>query len=326
VSCALALWCCACASETVELPSPPPVDWRSLDARPIAPAAPAPSVTAREREVARAYADALASDGTAKLSALLAEEAHFTFAGSHDALGRDRVVQEHDARLGPLDERTAMLGRVLLDKSSQVVEWTLGGVNRLTHKRVVLRGVTVLWTNDDGSIVDLHLYVDAASPKAQAPPAAAAAAPPLALLEQTGSRDEEHSVATVRASLDALENNDEAAYLATMTDDVEWVAAEALEPLRGKVVPRGYFRTMRKAVGGLDTQVDHTWAAGAFVAVEYRITGEQRGPLAAAAVRGNALLDLRVVDIAELHSGQISRLWRYENPAQLPLPPPGGAR
>jgi ketosteroid isomerase-like protein len=317
----------ACAAETVERPVPPPVDWNSLQARHEVPDAGAPSATARERAVAQAWCDAVGTQGFSGLGPLLDEQAHFTFAGAHDALGREKVVKEHDARLGMLDDRHCTLTRVLLAESSQVFEWTLSATHAASHKNVTVRGLTVAWTRDDGAITDLHLYFDEAlllaqlgqGPKGLSAPAASPAPSPGApqRLEQTGREQEERDLAVVRASLDALENNDEAGYVGAMAEDVEWVTPASPEPLKGKAVPRGYFKTMRKAVGQLDTQIDHAWTAGPFVAVEYRITGEQKAPLGWVPMQKNALVDLHLVDINEVRDGKIVRIVRYENPMQL---------
>jgi ketosteroid isomerase-like protein len=330
------LVCLACAAETVERPAPPPVDWPSLQARHDVPDAGAPSATAHERAVAQGWCDAVGASGFSGLGALLDEQVHFTFAGAHDALGRDKVVREHEARLGMLDERHVALTRVLLAESSQVFEWTLSAVHAASHKSVSLRGVTVVWTRDDGAITDLHLYFDEAlllaqlgqGPKGLSAPSPSTSAAPAApqRLEHAGVEQEERGVSVVRACLDALENNDEAAYLGAMTDDVEWLTPETPEPLKGKAVPRGYFKTMRKAVAQLDTQIDHAWAAGPFVAVEYRITGEQKAALGWVPLQKSALLDLHLVDIAELRDGKIARIVRYENPLQLLSSSSGGAR
>jgi ketosteroid isomerase-like protein len=326
--------CAGCAAESVERPAPPPADWASLEARSLPPPVDAGSPTQREREVAQAYLEALSSSGFAKLLPLLSEEVHFTAGDGRDALGPEAVVKAHDARLGRLEERRFTPTRVLQAESSLVLEWTLTAVYGASHRSVGLRGVALLWTKDSGAITDVHLLFDEAVLRAQlgeGPKGLAALALPAAptgppeRFERAGSAQEDRGAATVRRSLDALENNDEPGYLATMTDDVEWVTPEATLPLHGAAVPRGYFRTMRKAVGNLDTQIDHAWSAGPYVAVEYRITGEQRGPIGWVPAQKNRLVELRVIDVCELRDAKIVRLWRYEDPASIAAGP-GGAR
>jgi ketosteroid isomerase-like protein len=326
--------CAGCAAESVERPPLPPADWASLEARPPPPPPDAGSPTQREREAAQAYLEALSSSGFVKLLPLLAEEVHFTAGDGHDALGPEAVVKAHDARLGRLEERRFTPTRVLQAESSLVLEWTLTAVHGTSHRNVALRGVALLWTKDSGAITDVHLLFDEAVLRAQlgeGPKGFAAPALPPApsgspeRFEQAGGAQEDRGAATVRRSLDALENNDEPGYLATMTDGVEWVTLEASEPLKGAAIARAYFRTMRKALGNLDTQIDHAWAAGPYVAVEYRITGEQRGPIGWVPAQKNKLVDLRVVDVCELRDAKIVRLWRYEDPASI-APGPGGTR
>ena len=316
----------ACSSETVQRPSPPPVNWRSLEARPAPVDAGKVTATARERGTADAYTRALASPNLAELGALLDEDAHFTFAGFRDVHGRDSVVKVHDALLGAVDKRAFVASRVLLTDSSQIVEWTMTGVHDATHKQVAFKGVTLLWTKDDGSISDVHLYFDEALVKAQlgnGPKALASLpAPPIPSgerqeVEQTRSTAESANVAVIRAALEALESNDPSAYVATMTDDVELTTLESAKPVRGKSDARAYVKTMHKAIGQLDTSIDNVWGIGPYVVAEDHIVGEQRGPLAWIPAQKDNLLKMFVVDVAEMRGGKIARVWRYDNPAQI---------
>jgi ketosteroid isomerase-like protein len=278
--------------------------------------------------------DALASNGFTKLPPLLDEQVHFTAGDGRDAIGPEAVVKAHDARLGRLEDRHFTLTRVLQAEGSLVLEWTLTAVYGASRRSVGLRGVTLLWMKDGGTLTDVHLLFDEAVLRAQlgegpkglsAPALPPAPSGPPARFEHAGSAQEERGIETVRKSLDALENNDEPGYLATMTGDVEWVTLEASQPLGGTAIARGYFRTMRKALGQLDTQIDHAWAAGPYVAVEYRVTGEQRGPIGWVPAQKNRLIDLRVIDVCEVRDGKIARLWRYENPASI-APGSGGTQ
>jgi hypothetical protein len=54
------------------------------------------------------------------------------------------------------------------------VEWTLTGTQArdwmgvpATHKSAGVKGLTLLWTKDDGSIIDVHVYFDVAAVQAQ---------------------------------------------------------------------------------------------------------------------------------------------------------------
>jgi hypothetical protein len=322
----------ACSSEeTVPRPPAPPVNWRpqarqSLDAGPV-------KATDRERAAAGGYAEALASQGFKQLGPVLDEDAHFAFAGMKDAHGRENVVEAHEALFGAFDQRTFVTSRHWITDSSQALEWTMAGVQArdwfgvaATRKPVVIEGLTVLWTNDDGSITDVHVTFDEAAVKVQLGagpkelaglPPSRSAAPPTQEFEQARTDEEAANVAQVRASLSALEKGDEAAYVNTMTDEVEVRAPERAQPARGKEEARAYFKTIRKEVGELDTSIDNVWGIQQFVVVEYFIVGTQLAPIGWVPVERDRLLKLSVVDIVEMHAGKIARVWRYDNPAQI---------
>jgi ketosteroid isomerase-like protein len=137
-------------------------------------------------------------------------------------------------------------------------------------------------------------------------------------LEQTRSSEEKNGLACARAALDALENNDLAAYEAAMTDDIEVFTLERARPMRGKEGMRYYFKAMHKAIGQLDTTLDNAWGIAQFALVEYDIAGEQIGPLAwIPANRDGKVVRLHVVDVVELRDGKIARVWRCDNPGEI---------
>ena len=322
----------SCSSETVTRPPPPPVNWSSLEAQPVAPAG-RPVPTMKERAAAEKYVAALASPGFAQLAPLLDDDARFSFPGGEDLHGRDAAVRAHQALLGSFDARTVVANRVWRTATAQAVEWTLKGVQAgnfmgvaATHKTVVFQGLSLLWTKDDGSLSDVHLYFDVAVVQAMlgsgpksllalpVPPFPADAVPQV--FEQSGSPEEKKNIAAVAAELDALEDDREADYLAGLTDDVELNTPEH-EPRRGKEAFRSYFKGMRKAISQLDTTIDNSWGVAQFGIVEYFIAGEQIGPIEWIPAQRNKVVRLQTVDIAEVHDGKIARIWRYYNPTQI---------
>src|SRR5262249_8776485 len=147
-----------------------------------------------------------------------------------DTRGRDRVVGAHNALFGAFEQRSFALSRVLRTDRSQSLEWTFSGVDSRVQKPVAVKGVTLLWTNDDGSLSDVHLYFDPALVKAQLgvgpPELQTLPRPPISsgapqVLEQGGTPEETANVALVRAMLKALEDNRESAFLSTLANDVE---------------------------------------------------------------------------------------------------------
>jgi hypothetical protein len=121
----------------------------------------------------------------------------------------------------------------------------------------------------------------------------------------------------VKAALDALENNNEAAYVASMTDDVDVSTLERASPARGKADARTYYKTMHKTIGQLDTTVMGAWGVGQFAIVEYSIAGEQLGPIMWIPAQRDRVVRWELVDVCEIHDGKIARIWRYDNPIQI---------
>jgi ketosteroid isomerase-like protein len=319
-----------CSAEAVTRPPPPPVNWASLEVHQSAADAGATAATSKEHAATEAYLAALASPDFRGLGNVLDEDVHFTFAGFKDVHGRDNVMKAHRALLGGFESRRFVASRVLYTDAAQIVEWTMTGLQKQSTKPLSFKGVTLLSTKDDGSIVSIRFYFDEAVVNAQlgkgpkgltapAPPALPSGAPQE--LEQTRSPAEAANVAVFRAMLDTLENKDETAYLATMSDEVDSFSLEEDKPAHGKAEAAAQFKVMHKAIGELDTSIDNVWGIGPFVVAEYHIVGEQRGPLGFVPAQKNNLLKLFVVDVAEFQGNKIQRLWRYDNPAQLLVAP-----
>ncbi len=330
-----ALLLAACSSDNAASPPPAPVDWHAFDL-PRHFDAGSTGVTVSERQVAEQYAAALASPGFAALGPKLDSDAHMTFPGAADARARDGVVHAHDALLGAFDRRAVAVSRVWRTANEQTVEWTLTGVQTkdwmgvaATQKPVVIRGVSLLWTKDDGTITDVHVVFDVALVKAQLgvgpkellglPPPPVPSGP-AQVFDQAMTPEEAGNVAIVRGWLDALEGGNEAAYLAAATDDVTVETSERFQSVHGKDDLRAYFKMMRKAVGQLDTTVDNAWGIGSFVIVEYTVAGEQLGPLAWIPPQRDKVFRLDKVAIAEVSGGKISHVWKYDDLAQLMNP------
>jgi len=315
-----------CASETVTRPPPPPVDWASLEQRPPPPDAGPPTATAKERGATQAYLAALASPDFATLAGVLDEDAHFSFAGFKDVFGRNNVARAHKALFDAYESRNFVANRVLMTDSSQVVEWIMTGVHKTTKKDVAFRGLSLLWTKDDGEISNVRLYFDefAASaqvgfgPKAlRALPRALASSEPREEVDQKGSAEESANVAIVRSALDAFESGNANAYADAMADDVEVTTLESAEPVRGKAQARAHVKAMHKSVAELDVVMDNAWGIGPFVVAEYHMVGEQRGPIGVVPAQKDNLFKMYIVDVIEFREGKIAKIRRYDNPAQI---------
>ncbi len=315
-----------CSPEVVARPPAPPVDWASLNASSVPHVGGPVKATLRERATTGVYLAALSAPSFADLGAVLDDDAHFAFAGFRDVHGRDSVVRAHESLFGAFDSRNVAASRILLTDGSQAIEWTLSGVEHATEKPVAFRGLTLLWTKDDGTITDVHVYFDQAvvaaelgkGPKTLAglPPPPLPAGPPAAF-EQQGTLDEHDGVAFVQSALDALEANDDATYVGKMADDLELVTLESAEPQRGKAAARAYFKAMHRAITHLDSVTDDVWGIGPYVVVEYHVVGEQSGPLGFVPAQKDNLVKLFAVDVVELRAGKIAHIVRYDNPSQL---------
>ena len=326
------LLCVACSSENAESPPPAPVDWHAFEVPHGAITAP-PGPTPRERAIAEAYTAAVASPDLAGLNALLAGDIRLAFPGLPDARGKEAVLKAHQTLYGAFDRRTMTITRLFRTESAQAVEWTMTGLEArewmgavATNKPVAFKGLTLLFTKDDGTISEAHVYFDVAVVKTQlglGPKELATLVPtpppggPPQVFEPTHAPDEAHNVIVGRAALDALEKNEEAAYLATMTDDVVVETLERAQPMRGQADQRAYFKAIHHTIGQLDTTLDNAWGITQYAVVEYFVAGEQLGALGWVPAQRDKVIRLQVVDVMELRDGKIAHVWRYDNPGQI---------
>jgi hypothetical protein len=210
-----------------------------------------------------------------------------------DVLGRDKIVRAYDALLARFSPRSFRATRLLLTDSSALLEWTM------ISDQLSLRGATALWTEDDGTISDLHLFLD---------PAAATAGAPAAFEEYerpNGNQPDAPGVPAVRAWLSALEREDDSPYVASMTTDAEVITLRGAASERGKPLARAYHKAMHAMMSDLSTSIENTWSAGPLVGVEYKITGRQKK---------DELIVLSLLDVVELRESKVAKVWRYEAP------------
>jgi steroid delta-isomerase-like uncharacterized protein len=325
----------ACSGDNAGSPPPAPVDWHAFEV-PHGALAALPGPTARERAVAEAYAGVLGSADLGTLQAHLAGDVHFAFPGLPDARGKEAVVVAHQTLYGPFDKRTMHITRLWRTESAQAMEWTMTGVQTkewmgmpATGKPVAFKGLTILFTKDDGTISDVHVYFDVAMVEAQvglgpkglvAPPLTSPSSGPPQELDQDHGPDETNDVVAARATIDALEKTDEAAYVATMTEDVVVETQQRAEPMRGREDQRAYFRAMHRAIGMLDTTLDGAWGITRYAIAEYFVAGEQIGPLGWVRLQKDKVVRLQVADVMEIRDGKVAHIWRYDNPAQIAPP------
>jgi hypothetical protein len=286
------------------------------------------------------YVQALGAPTFEGLGARLDDDAHFTFPGNGDVYQRGSIVRALDRLFGAFEQRHASVNRIWSANSEETVDWTLVGVQArdwmgiaATHRPVIIHGLTLMWTKDDGTITDMHVYFDVAAVKAQlgvgpqelvsqaVTPSlgsyrSATGAEPL-IFDQTGNANEQSNVVQGRALLDALETNSLAAYVGLMSDGVEIFTLERGQPWRGKADATAYFKAMHAAIGQLDTTVTDAWGVDQFAILEYTLAGEQLGAVGWVRPQPEVAIRFHIVDVIEIQNGQIVRIWRFDNPAEV---------
>lgn len=324
----------AACSNDVNVGAPPaaPVDWHAFD-RPKVADAGIPGPTDRERVAGKAYVAAMATPGMTGLATVLDTDSHFAFPGMPDGRGRDGAIKAHENLLGAFDGRVFAVSREVRTDAAMSIEWTMSGTQAkdwmgvtATKKPVVIRGVTLLWTRDDGLVTDVHTVFDVAAVKVQlgAGPKELATLPVPAMaagatqdLEQTRSADETSNAALVHTWLDTVEKADEAPYLALLTDDFVLENTERPAPVKGKDEAKAYLKAIHKAIGSLDSRTDNVFAVGSFVVAEYSLNGDQIGPIGWVPAKADRVVRLHVIDVIELRGGKIAHVTRYDSPGEI---------
>jgi ketosteroid isomerase-like protein len=329
----------ACSSETVGPPPKPPIG--SLT--PVAASGPkVDTVTAKERALPDLYARALSSsaaDGGAQFAELTplmnGDLSGFSSPGARPEHDPTAIAAAHDKLFGAFDDRNVTLTRIWRTPGEQTLEWTMTGTHARewkglapTHKPVTIKGVTLLWTKDDGSITDIHVYFDVAVVKAELGAGPKDVEAPAPFVPPSGgpqdlqqslppSAEETKNADVVKSALDSLENLSEAGYVGAMADDLEVYSLEHATPWRGKADAKAYYKAMHKAIGQLDTTIMGEWGVGKFAIVEYSIAGEQLGAIQWLPAARDKVIRFELVDICEIRDGKITRVWRYDNPGQI---------
>ncbi len=314
---------CGGVPTTVSAPSSAPIDVGSFEATPakVAPI----GATEKERAVASAYLRALAAEQFEGLAEQLDDQVHFSLAGAVDRRGKKDAVAAHRALFGALSHRRVEASRVLLTESSQVVEWVMSGEAAAGGKAITIAGVSLLWNNDDGSITDLHLFVDEAqlaaqlgrAPKGYTQLPLPPARQERANHEQKNDAREAANLEVAHKYLESWRRGDDAALGALMTDDVELISQASEPDVRGRGEARQRLRGWHHAIDPLDALVDNYIPVGDLVVVEFHFVGQQRAPIGWVPLQAENVLKAYFVDVLELREGKIARVVRYENPMQL---------
>ncbi len=315
-----------CGPESVPRPPEAPYDRASLEPGPVPLDVATPSATQKEHEIADKYLAALAAPDSAALGPVLADDVHFTLAGlvTTDALGRRDVIAAHDKLFGPLDYRSFVSSRVLLTSDAQSIEWTLTAQDKATGAPIGIRGISLVTTKDNGTIRDIHLCFDqgillaqtSGTPKQLASlPRATPPSGPRIEAEQASSPEETASGKLAASAVEALQN-DETAYAAAFTDDIEVDTLQSARPMKGRRDLHSYYQALHAAISGIVTTVDNRWGIGKYAVVEYHLVGRQRAKYEYVPIK-DPVIKLYFAEVAELRDGKIAHVWRYDNPIQI---------
>jgi predicted ester cyclase len=341
--------CAACGSAAVDQPGPAPVDprlfqdagLRAIHKRTTE------DVVREERAAVLAVFTGYGHDGFAEAIPKLDVEGDLSFPGVPDATNREGALKELGELFGPFSQRAFTVGREWDAPSVVITEWSMTGVHSgvymgvaPTQKPVSIKGLAIFWFDQQGMIVNTHLFFDVGAvlaelgkaPKGIEPPVPpAAGAAPSPAVTATGSDDEKKNLATINASWDSFEAKKEAGYLAPLSGDIDVFRLDRAAPEHGKAERKKFFKWAAGGIASLSQTPTNAWAIGPFVIEEYTLEGVQSGPLTDAPNSGHALR-LHYCDIDEFANGEVVRTWTYGNSlelyaeiGQVPLAAPGGS-
>ena len=131
-----------------------------------------------------------------------------------------------------------------------------------------------------------------------------------------GSPAEAENVATLRASLAALDAEDERAFLALFSDDAVLDVIFRPQPYGGKEAIRSWFSEWAAAVEGASSEVTSVLAAGDSVLVELLWRGTLAGPLGPVSATGRPFTVHRAA-IARVEDGRLVRLSAFMDGQEL---------
>jgi predicted ester cyclase len=343
------LLCAACGSAAVDQPGPAPVDPRLFQDAGVRAVhkRTADDVARDERAAVLAVLSAYGHDGFAEAIPKLDVEGDLSFPGVPDATNREGAFKELAELFGPFSQRAFTVGREWDAPSVVITEWAMTGVQSgvfmgvaPAQKPVFIKGLGIFWFDQQGMIVNTHLFFDIGAVLAQVgkapkgieaplPPAPGATVPPAVMA--AGSDDEKKNLATVNASWDAFEAKKETGYLAPLSNDIDVLRLDRAAPEHGKADRKKFFKWAAAGIASLSQTPTNAWAVGPFVIEEYTLEGVQSGPLTDAPSSGHALR-LHYCDVDEFANGEVVKTWTYGNSlelyaeiAQVTLAAPGGS-
>lgn len=249
---------------------------------------------------------------------LYAEDAVIVMHGSGVLKGRRAIAEHERTLLREFPGTTLAFYAVWQNGPIAMVQY---GVNGKTPagRPMGHEGLLFYRFHASGLIEEERRYLDSLTPMAQlgalgAVPARALPVLPgkMAVHVAKGSRQEQDSVATVRASIAALDATDQRAFLAAVAEDAVFDELIETQPSNSKA----WFERWTNAVSDAKTEIVNIQGFGEFVLVEMIVRGTLRGPLGRLNASGKAFSVHRAA-VIQLKRGKLSRVSAFMNSKEI---------
>ena len=264
----------------------------------------------KELAPVRAIEQAFDAHDAKAYAALVTDDVALGISGRGDARGR-AAAEASFVRLHTLFGKVRFRARrVFLHDDVAVVEYALTGTLEGSIGGVAPTHAPVGWLAGevdrfapDGRIRERHVYYDGATPMAQGKGGGRPipAEVPLTVVAGRGSVD----VAILDRLHDAGEKKDDATWNGLLADDIEWDDVAAPSPVRGRADLKAQWA--RTPLTDTNTSPIEAWSVGDFVLEEASSSG----------MRGNQLVVLYELRVAEVTGGKIVRGRTYANAREL---------
>jgi ketosteroid isomerase-like protein len=267
-------------------------------------------------------------------AALYAKDAVITIFGSGEIKGRDAIEQYEVELLREFPGARLAFYSVWQSGIHAVVHY---GVNGRTPGGQAMghEGLLFYRFHASGLIGEEHRYLDSLTPMAQMGVFGAIQARAIPTLPtelkayvDRHSYDEEKNVATVRASIAALDSKNEGAFLATIAEDSVLDELIYPQPYVGKHNAKAWFATWSGAVPDASTEITAIFGVGEFVLLKSVVRGTLKGPLGRLAP-SNKQFTVHRGAIVRLKDGKLTQISAFMNSKEIAeatgqWPPPMG--
>ena len=254
-------------------------------------------------------------------ASLYAEDARIIIHGSHRLEGR-AAIERHEAELLTQfpGARLAFYSLWQAGDSAAVhyaVDWHGPGDRAMGHE-----GLLFFNFEPSGLIVHEHRYLDSLTPMAQLGalgPVSVRALPVLpASMETHGVTAfvEQENLAAARASLAALDAEDEAAFLAILADDVVLDELISSQVVTGKSAAKDWFASWTGAIDGARSKITGGLAGGEFVLIMLELRGTLDGRLGPVSASHRPFTVHRAL-IFRVRDGKLAHIQAFMNGKEL---------